>query len=205
MPFFIPVITAVGTAAAATAGAVASAAGAVGGAMFGSGAAGTTAAAGSSSGLLTGTMAGLGATAAGIGAYSSIQQGKAAEAAAKHQSRLEQLQAEENRNKANFEARQTRIESRRIAAINQTSLAKNGVISTTGSPLLVMRESARNSELDARMISREGMTAYQSGMAGASITAAQGKAAKRAGYWNAGTTLLTGGSRLLGSIYGRNR
>ena len=68
-----------------------------------------------------------------------------------------------------------------------------------GSPLELMSETAAEGELDALMIERTGAVSAQRYGEEATLSRMKGSSAKRAGYWGAGTTLLTGASRAASS------
>ena len=130
----------------------------------------------------------------GVQAYSSYQQGKSAEAAGKVNAALAQREADQQRQAGQLEAERMRRERIRLAATQRAGFAKSGVTSE-GTPLQVMIQSAADEELNAQMTQyNAGIGAMRSGSE-ASIYKAQGVAAKRAGTLQAGSSLLSGVSQ----------
>jgi len=93
---------------------------------------------------------------------------------------------------------QSRDEVRRVLARQRALVGASG-ITTEGSPLLVMMETARQGELDALRIrytseveARQGLFQAQQYQSEATLQRYQGKQAQKAGYLSAGGTLLTG-------------
>jgi|GEM_PF-1501973 len=163
-----------GTAAAAGAG-TAAAAGAGTAAAAGAGAAGAAGA----SGWGLGTY--LSAAGTALSTISAIQQGGAAENAAK-------FNAEQARIEADSKARAVReLGMRRLGSI-RAQIGKSGATSA-GTPLMILAESAANSEIDA-------LNTEYGGQLQSSIYGMQGRQARRQGNLMAGTSLLSGYGRI---------
>jgi hypothetical protein len=150
---------------------------------FGSAAAGGAAA---TAGLFgAGGAFGLGQTLATVGtamgALGSIRQGQAASAAANYNAQMAERSA------AQKEQLQRTAAQRQMGAI-RAGIAKSGA-RTEGTPLMVLAESAANAEIDA-------LNTKYSGQMESSLYRARGANDRRAAYWNAGTSLLTGASRI---------
>jgi hypothetical protein len=143
---------------------------------------------------------------AGIQAYGAIQQGKAAEAQGKAEQKLaeynasiKEQEAVRVRERAIEEARQFEEEGKGFLGTQKVGLAKGGVLSSTGTPALLLEETRRNLEADRTNIIKEGYLAesyrkseaiglrYQGGLAKAS-----GQNARTGSYYSAAGSLLTG-------------
>ena len=179
MAFMAPFMTGLATAATSGAGIMSSLGAA--GALAGTGtAAGIGAGAGMALGTL-GTSTGLAALGSGLSAVGSIRQGQAASAAANFNAQTAERSA------AQREALQRTQSQRQMGAI-RAGIAKSGA-RMEGTPLMVLAESAANSEIDA-------LNTRFGGQAEASLSRARGRNDRRAAYWNAGTSLLTSASRI---------
>lgn len=111
----------------------------------------------------------------------AIQQGRSEQAAANYNAQAAQMDA------AAKEAAQRNDAARQQGAL-RASLAKSGA-SMEGTPLMVMAESAANAELDAlntRITGQRESTLYRM----------RGSNAATASRWQAGTSLLTGLSKI---------
>lgn len=90
-----------------------------------------------------------------------------------------------------YESREKRKEGTRFKARQKALFAKAGV-RITGTPLLVMKETARAFERDAAFITEGGMVEARRLRSQAGFERDIGKSLYKAGKWGAGTTLLTG-------------
>lgn len=151
--------------------------------LFGSAAAGTTAA---TSGLIgaggafsAGTALSSLGTALSVG--SALGQGKAAESAAEFNARQVEIEA------SSKERAQRSLAQRQIGSI-RANIGKSGVTSA-GTPLAVLAESAANAEIDA-------LNTRTTGQSQASLYRASGANARRQGNLMAGTSLLSGAGKL---------
>ena len=141
--------------------------------------------------------------AAGVGAYSSIQQGRAAEEAGKFQAGLAAQEVEDLDVAKEFEERDLREEGRKLRARQLLQFAKGGVVPGTGTPLIMAEDTAEQVERDiGRMKYGYGLQQRRALSRGA-LARAEGKSQKRASRWSAGSSLLTGAYRA-GSIYTRD-
>lgn len=196
--------------------------------------------------------------AAGVGAYSSIQQGQAASAAAEYNARMGLQRNEFNHAlaeynarlaesqgeyamqradyemqavdaKAKSEERLARIKGDQTRGSIRSRVGASGV-TTEGSPLMVLMETAREEQMDVEQI-RYGAALEKFGiqtdaslaqreakeraraaiigadfgdwdaLANAGIERFRGRGAKTASYYNAGSSLLTGASSAANSYY----
>lgn len=118
---------------------------------------------------------------AGLSAVSQIQ-------GAKHNQAMLEYNTAAARVEASAAEDKHRRDMKRRAGADRASIAKSGVTSA-GSPLLVLAESAANAEMDALNI-RIGAEST------ARVNQAKSRDIRRAGYIGAGTSLLSGYSKL---------
>lgn len=134
---------------------------------------------------------------AGVAAYSAIQQGKAAEAAAAFNEITNRQNAEMARSEARVRASQTERETMlRLGAIRAAQGASGGT--GEGSVLDVIADSARQGEMERQYALYQGEASARGYKNTASLDAMQGKQAATAGY-------LKAGQELLGGAYAANR
>jgi len=141
-----------------------------------------------------------------VSAYGIIQQGRAAEA----QGQAEQdildynaaqkiKEAEEIRAAAQKEARKFAKEGRRLKGAQRVAIARAGVLSTVGTPALLLEETAQELEADRLAILEQGFLRGEFaeseafGLRFQGVAArARGKAVRRGSQLAAAGTLLTG-------------
>lgn len=142
-----------------------------------------------------------------FGVYSAFSQAQAQEKMANYNARMAEYQAEANRrnaqaaqNAAAYQEDRHRERARKLMSSMRSLYGASGV-AEEGTPLLVMEESAANAELDAQAIRYQGNVQsmqYTSQAAldkmEANLYRMRGKQAQTAGWWTAGSGLLTGAS-----------
>lgn len=134
-------------------------------------------------------------------ALGAIQQGNAAKAAGDYNAALYERNAQIAQQQAQVdENRQRRLSAMRAGA-NRAAVGASG-ISVEGSPLDILESNAAQEELDALMIRWNGANAAASNRASGALASAQGRAAQRAGYMQAGSAILLGGAKLYDQIEG---
>jgi len=147
-----------------------------------------------------GTMAlaalALAGAAAGMGALQSLQAGKDAKAWSEYNAAVLEREAEMARQNAALEAEQQRKAGERMKGAQRAAFAKAGVDVGSGSPLDVLAETAAETELAVSTIKWAGEQQARRAISAAEASRMKGDAAKRASYWGAGTTLLSGASRM---------
>lgn len=111
----------------------------------------------------------------------ALSAGKAAQSAANYNAQSALIEAQSR------EAAQRASAARQLSATRAT-IGKSGATSE-GTPLLVLAESAANAEIDA-------LNTRQTGERQASLYRAQGANARKAGYIQAGTSLLSGAGKI---------
>lgn len=145
----------------------------------------------------------------GLMAYGQYQQGQAAAAQGKmeqdimdYNAKIKEREAAAELERSRAEAAKFSKEGEELQGRQQVSLAKGGVLTATGSPALLLEETAQNLESDRRMILREGLLSESFRMSEAEGLRYQGRAAKASGlnariasrYAAAGTILSTIGT-----------
>ena len=130
--------------------------------------------------------------AAAASAYATYQSGQQQAKGFRYQAQQQENQAQAARNAAAVQEAQSRERNKRIMALARARAGASGVVSTEGSPLLVMLENARQAELEAQLI-RYGGEIQAGFLEGESrLSTFRGRNARRAGNIGAGTTLLSG-------------
>jgi hypothetical protein len=94
----------------------------------------------------------------------------------------------------------TREQTARIRASQRAALGDSGVISSEGSPLLVLLDAAAESEVEAQRAKYTGKVAEQGALANIGLLKQQRSQALQGGYIGAGTSLLTGAANV-GTAY----
>lgn len=148
-------------------------------------------------------IAGIAASAAGtaVSVYSQYAQGQAQQKAAKYNQRANENAAQTAQQEATAHANLQRESYRRVIATNRAVTGSAGVEETSGSPLMVASDNARQAELNALMTEYGGKvrsTAFQNQ---AELYKMRAESAGPAGLLNAGSTLLSGAAQL-GRQYG---
>lgn len=143
----------------------------------------------------------------GVAVYGAQQQAVAAEKAGKYNARLAENQALQAQYAGQVAAREQRARGLRVLGL-QRSLTAGAGVTPEGSPLLVMMDTAAQSELDAQNALYTGQVQAESDLARATYARYQGRSASQAAQIGAGATLLQGFGNVAGrasSFYGRPR
>lgn len=127
-----------------------------------------------------------------VGAVGAISQGQAAKKQANFQAAIERQRAERERQEAaaresDFRRDQARLMGKRIAA-----MGGSGVESGTGSPLLASEDFAAEAELQALRIRNSGEVMSTRLEQSARLQEMAGRNAARAGFFRAGSLLISG-------------
>ena len=130
----------------------------------------------------------------GLSVISQAQQGKEQQRWSEYNAAIAERDATAAKAVAEHEASQKRRDTERILGRQRALYGKAGV-TMEGSPLELMAETAAEGELDALMIERTGKLRGQRYGEEATLSRMRGASSRRAGYWGAGTTLLTGAGR----------
>ena len=126
-----------------------------------------------------------------VSAVSQIQQGKEQQKWSEYNAAVAERDAKAAKAAAGYDASQKRKETERLLGRQRALYGKSGV-TMEGSPLELMSETAAEGELDALMIERTGSVGAQRYQEEATLSRMKGSSARKASYWGAGTTLLTG-------------
>lgn len=137
--------------------------------------------------------------AAGIGAYSAIQQGKAAEGAAKYSANIERRNATIASQKSQYESERLRKRNVLIRGRQQAVYAKSGV-EISGTPEDVMYDSEIEGQLDLLAVRYAGTIAASDAEARARLHIFRGQSARTASYFSATASILGGASQATATI-----
>ena len=132
-----------------------------------------------------------------ISAAGALQAGKSQQDMAEYNARVAEQSAVAATEKAAYDEQIHREQVRKVLSKQRALYGKSGV-DMTGSPLLVLEDTAKTGELDALAIRYGGEIEASRARSGAGLSKAQGSQARTASYLQAGTTLLTGGSQAYG-------
>ena len=136
-------------------------------------------------------MAWLAIVGAGVSALGSIQQGNEEKKAAKFNADILEQQAGLTRTSAELDIARMGKQKTRFVGSQKAGYSKAGVRVGTGSPLDVMADTLAEFELD-EMVTRYNAEIQARGLVSESEQMRKaGKAAARAGYYKAGSTLLS--------------
>lgn len=127
-----------------------------------------------------------------MGAVGALKQGQAQAAASQTQAALYERQAQREREIGALNAKRQRQAGEKLAATQRALLAAGGGDPSTGSALLIQEDLAGESEMQARLAESNAEAAVSAKMSEAVLARAEGRNAKTASYYRAGTTLLKG-------------
>jgi hypothetical protein len=130
-----------------------------------------------------------------VGAVGAIQQGKAQQSMANYNADVAERAAENAKVAAAFEESAQRSRADKFRSTQRALFAKSGV-TQEGSPLLVEADTAAQAEQDALAIRFSGSAAEARAKSQAAMSRMGGRVAKQASMYKAGTSLLSGASRL---------
>lgn len=215
MPFMTAAVIAAAITAAQTAAAaasVAAAAAATGTAAGASVAAAATAAGAAASagwGITAATIAADAALVSGaVGAFSSIQAGKAAEQLGKDTENIFNFNAKEDKRKAEeiqtakgIEESDFRKGGEQLKAKQRTGFAKAGV-TTEGSPIDYLEQTAIELEIDALRIRRQGTVGAEDSLASAQMNKARGRNALLGGRRQRRASYVSAAGQAVGGLGG---
>lgn len=129
--------------------------------------------------------------AAAASAYAAYEQGQQQQAAAQYNAKLVRNQALQAQYAAEAQAKQREEHTRRLLASQRVAAGASGV-TTEGSPLAVMMDSAAQGAYEAGLIRAGGQYQSDALFGEAGIQRFYGQQAAEAGTLRAGTTLLSG-------------
>lgn len=143
---------------------------------------------------------------AAMSAYGQVQQGQAASAQAKseqnmanYNAQLAEREAGMTEQKTMLQQRQQAEEAERRRSTMRANMGTAGVVSTSGTPLLIQAQQAEQDELQNLMIGFEGAEQARALRSEGTLQRIQGRISKKAGsaartgsFIGAGSTLLSG-------------
>lgn len=132
-------------------------------------------------------------------AYGDIRQGQTDESVAKYNAALASENANLTRQTADQEARRYRLASRKYIGSQRAAIGVAGV-TTEGSPLDALAETAANTELEVARIKYQGELKAQGYGNEQRIQEFRGRSAKTQSYYSAAGDLLGGAGNIAGGI-----
>jgi len=140
----------------------------------------------------------------GVSAYGQYQSGQAQEKAYKFNAAIAEQDAAAERKKADYEEGQARLRLRQLIGTQRTLYAKAGVDLSSGSPLMVLADTAARGEEDLQMIKYGGDVAVAQQRNQASLARFYGKQTSQAGTIGAFGSAASGLSSAYVGYAGRN-
>jgi hypothetical protein len=131
-----------------------------------------------------------------VGAISAIDAANKQKEALDYNAEVMDAQAQSERDAARFEETRQREQAAKMRARQRVAYTASGVDLSEGTPLEVLGAQAGEMEMDALAIRYNGEIKANQSISQANIYRMQGGQAERAGFSNAGSSLLTG----LGSV-----
>jgi hypothetical protein len=151
--------------------------------------------------LIIGAVAAV--VAAGVGAYAAHEQAQAQQEATKYNAKVARNQALLAQYAADQRAKQAADRHRRILAAQRVAAGVSG-ITTEGSPLAVMMDTAAEAAYQENLIRYGGQQQSEGFLAEANLQTFYGQQAVRTGNLNVGRSLLSGASGVAAS-YNQSR
>lgn len=133
-----------------------------------------------------------------VGAGSAIAQGQQQAAWADYNAAVARNEQIATRQAARFEEARLREKERRVLSSQEAAFGAAGVTGE-GTPLLLRTQTAEDVELDALAIRYSGSVAAARAGADAAVSRLRGRSRRAGGFVRAGSTLLTGASRVTGN------
>ncbi|HEV2673378.1 MAG TPA: hypothetical protein VGV37_02485 [Aliidongia sp.] len=134
------------------------------------------------------------AATAAVTAASAISAGNAQKSAASYNAQVDQQNAQQQQGvAASQELAQDRSDRQKLG--QEASAFGAGGVDMSGTPLDVMADSATQARLNALSIKYNGQVGANRDLSQGAIATFQGNQAQTAGYLNAGSTLLTAGTK----------
>jgi hypothetical protein len=148
-------------------------------------------------------LAGVSVVGAGVGAVGQIQQGRAQSAAANYNAEVANVAATNEENKATYEQQLHDTQVKRILSTQDAMWGQQGQDTSTGSPLMVAEDTAKQGALDSLAIRYGGNIAAANARSSANLFKMQGVQASQGAMYGAGSTLLGGAARTLDAFWQR--
>lgn len=139
--------------------------------------------------------------AAGASAYGTYEQGKAQEDAAKYNQKIAENQAALAQQQADIDSDTMKEKHRRMLAEERTIEGASGTETTSGSPLLVVSDSARQMQRDIYLTKYGGAVRAGGFQQQAGLQGLYARTYGRQAEVGAGVSLLSSGARIGGQAY----
>jgi hypothetical protein len=127
-----------------------------------------------------------------VSTYATLSASQAQQQAAQYQAKVQKNEAIAAQQAADQAAQQDRERSKRIISANIAAAGASGIQSAEGSPLLALVDQAQQAELNARTIEASGSRTASGFQSQALLSNFYARNFQTAGYFQAGSTLLTG-------------
>ena len=127
-----------------------------------------------------------------VGAMSAISAGEAQQDALDYNAEVMEAQAQSDRDAASYEENRQREANAKLRARQRVAYLSSGVDLSEGTPLEVLGNQAGEMEMDALAIRYNGELKAKQSESQANIYRMQGVQASKAGFTNAGSSLMTG-------------
>jgi protein-disulfide isomerase-like protein with CxxC motif len=132
---------------------------------------------------------------AGVGAWSAMSAGQAAEDSAEYNAQVLEAEAKAAQAKAAADEAQQREEAEALKSRQKALFLNSGVDIQSGTALAVLGAQAGDMELDALTIRAGGNAAAIKAKNQAAFYRMGGAQSKNGSYWNAGSSLLSGAGK----------
>lgn len=132
-----------------------------------------------------------------MGVTGAISSGQAQADAARYNSQMAQNQAAYERQRAQIQADQQREKDRHLMAAQRARMGAQGLDMTTGSPLVVLENTAAQADTDYRTILANGDVAASRAESQAALDRMTGSTALTSSWLSAGSTAFSGAARLV--------
>lgn len=130
---------------------------------------------------------------AAMSAVGALRSGQAAQNSAKFNAEMLRRQEARQRQINALNAKRKRADNEAIAAKQRALLAGQGRDATSGSALLLQEDLAEEGEFNARLIENQGAADVAGTQARRILALSEGRNAKQASFFRAGSTLLKAG------------
>lgn len=134
-----------------------------------------------------------------VAGYAAYDAGQNAKEQGKINARLADEQSADTRKRGQIEEDRRRDVTRQQIAAQNSVLGANNVVSSTGTPLGLLAETAEYGELDALTLRNNAARESYGYKVEAFNSRSRGRQAAKQGTLNAGSTLLTGGAQAYGT------
>ncbi len=152
-------------------------------------------------GIVEGVLIAAAVASAATAAYASYESGQQAQKAARYNSQVADIEAQQAKDAAAIQESNYREETRHRQAAARAARGATGV-TTEGSPLLVLMDSAQQAELEAQRIKYGGEVAATGYQSQAAYQRYAGRQAAQAGAYGAGVSLLGSAASGAKAYYG---